>query len=98
MNKVESKYKNPDEYIRRLKAQVDEAWACAGRSHEEMGCLVFEYDEESVLSINTDDSQLGVFRVGDMVVIRATVKKITEEKDESEIQYGDITVRRKESQ
>ena len=98
MNKVESKYINPDRYIERLKKEVDEAWKCCRDSESEWGDWVLTYGKNTEFSINATSRRLGECRVGDIVILDARITKVTEELDGSEIEYNQITVRRKESQ
>ncbi len=96
--KVESKYKNPDRYIERLKNELTCTQRIARENLERMGQTLFDYTDDTVLKLSTSSSRLGSFRAGDTVILLGCVKKITEEHDGSEIEYENVTVRRKESQ
>ncbi len=98
MKKVESKYKNPDKFIERLKTQLDEAWKATREANEDQGNWVLTFSKNTEFSINATSRRLGEFRTNDIVIITGRIKKITEELDSSEIEYDKITVRRKESQ
>ena len=99
MNKVKSKYKNPDKYVERLKVELARTRRYAHDNSARMGIFLFDYTQETEFSLSSERTSLGVFRTGDTVIITGTIGKVVEDSTEgSNVQYRNITVRRKESQ
>ena len=84
MHSVLSKHKNPDRYIRRLKAEVEMVHRrereSFGLYETERGRRVCTWTTNTTRSINTRHSHsLNVFNPGDTVVMIGTVTKVEAE-------------------
>ena len=80
MNKVLSKYKNPDKHIQRLKRELKQ-------TRNQRAFLTEEF--------NVASSSLEVFRVGDEAVVVGEVIKTEADKTGSKITFGNITISRR---
>ncbi len=91
---VESKYKNPDKYIERLKDELVKTRRIARENLERMGSHVAYYTRDVIKSNAMAGRHLGSFRVGDTIIITGEIRKVTEELRRSEIEYWRIHFRR----
>ena len=78
--KVESKYKNPDRYIEKLKNE--KMWAERRADNwrddyrEARGAVWFDYEEDVSLDVTLTTEQARQFRIKDEVIIRGTINKM----------------------
>ena len=92
MNKVLSKYKTPDQFIKKLKAELNRAKRSKDtwRSdyYHERGNRVTNYNSNVEYEFNAISSSLESFRIGDEAVIVGTVTKTKARIGRSEIIIG----------
>lgn len=93
---VESKYKNPDRYIRVLKEQIKGMEKNRDFHAARLGKYATRYNSAVEVDMSITDSTLGVFRANDHVVITARVKRVLEKRDGSEIAIDDVLFRRRD--
>lgn len=100
MNKVESRYKNPDKYIDSLKRQIHNLnqevrsfkWKLgASRNATERvqgtQCVIWKQELMDVDRQGAQSQALGVFEPGDTVINIGTVEKVIKTLNGSEIHY-----------
>ena len=90
--KVESKYKNPDLFIQRLKAEVDRAESRFFK--RQIGDPVCRYRDDATDSLGAEDQYFGAFNPKDTVLIRARVVKVEQGLGGSLITFDTIEFRR----
>lgn len=77
MSLVESKYKNPDKYIERLKQEVERSWeyqeSTWGNYKREKGAFWFTYEDDVVKKVLLDVDDANQSRIGQAVKLEGTI-------------------------
>lgn len=96
MNKVESKYRNPDRYVKVLKGQLDLAEMQHQSAAKRHGYHLFRYKRATTYQFSVDDNSLGICRTGEELIVVGRICHTEENCTRSEVTIDRVTVRRRD--
>ena len=94
-HKVESKYKNPDRYIRWLKSRLQATERSRQFWEDRSGNWVVEYTDDDEKRMGLLAQDFGVFEPEDIVIIKGRIIKVEQDLTGSFITFDKIQFRRR---